>query len=103
MLGLRTQEDEKFINFFAIVQEAAKKKNSVFFGDSGEGHDIVMPEFEGEDLYGWLIPKEKVDEFEKQFTAFNVSSKWDPFLIFANWYPDGENIKIIFENGKTQK
>ena len=97
MRGLRTQEDEKFIKFFEIVQEAANKKNSVFFGDSGEGNDIITPEFEGEDLFGWLIPNEKADEFEKQFNAFNVSSKWDPFLIFANWYRDQNEIKIEFE------
>ena len=97
MRGLRTQEDDKFLNFFSIVQEAAKKKQSVFFGYSGEGHDIRMAEFEGEDLFGWLIPEEKADEFEKQYQAFDVSSKWDPFYIFANWYPDGESIRIAFE------
>ena len=33
MLGLRTQETNKFILFFELVQEKAKEKESVFFLD----------------------------------------------------------------------
>lgn len=99
MRGLRTQEDKKFIKFFSMVQDAAKEKNCVFFGNSGEGNEIITPEFEGEDLFGWLIPEEMADEFEKEFMAFHVSTKWEQFYMFANWYRDQDNqgIRIVFE------
>ena len=42
MRGLRKQEDPEFERFFEIIQEAAGQKNAVFFGDSGEGRDIVL-------------------------------------------------------------
>ena len=40
MLGLRTQETNKFILFFELVQEKAKEKESVFFLDSGDGNEF---------------------------------------------------------------
>ena len=100
MVGLRTQEDDKFVKFFSLVQDIARGSNSVFFLDSGEGNEIITSEFEGEDLFGWLIPNEKSEEFKREYLSFDVSEKWDPFFKFANWYPDGNDIKIVFENGR---
>ena len=57
MVGLRTQENMKFLAFFKLVQEAASELNSVFFLDSGEGNLFKDDNIECEDLSGWLIEK----------------------------------------------
>ena len=36
----------------------------MFFAFAGEGNDIIFPGIEGEDMTGWLIPHEYVEEFE---------------------------------------
>ena len=64
MVGLRTQENEKFNRFFALIQAEAEKKDSVFFADAGDGNEFATSTMEGEDMMGWLVPKEKVEEFE---------------------------------------
>ena len=46
MLGLRTQENNKFINFFKLVQDEASKANKVFFLDFGECEDIDFMDME---------------------------------------------------------
>ena len=52
MRGLKTQEGNKFIAFFKLVQEEARKKHSVFFLECGEGNDFSEDNIEGEDLRG---------------------------------------------------
>lgn len=42
MRGLCTSEGEKFKNFFALVQEEAKKKDAIFFLESGDGRDFEL-------------------------------------------------------------
>lgn len=96
MQGLRTQEDRKFENFFSIVQIAAKEKGCIFFGDSGEGNELIEPDMEGEDLFGWLIPEGQADDFEREFVAFKVSDKWESFQRFAHWKKNDEHIEISF-------
>lgn len=97
MLGLRTQESEKFNKFWGLVQETAKKKHCVFFGDCGEGRDFENSNMEGEDFSGWLIPEEKVNTFQKEFLKNNVSDKWCDFIMFAIWNKENDNISVEFK------
>lgn len=95
MLGLRTQETSKFEKYFAIVQEAAKKKDCVFFLDAGDGRDFNTDTFEGEDLMGWLVPQDKVTEFVKEWESGNVSDDWSDFYKWAIWdNPEKPTIKF---------
>lgn len=95
MLGLRTQENIKFMKFFEIVQDAAKEKGCVFFLDAGDGRDFETPLLEGEDLMGWLIPENKVDDFKKEWEAGDVSDDWSDFFMWAIWNnPDRPTIKF---------
>ena len=64
--GLRTNESEKFVRFFEVVQEFASKNNCVFYLDAGDGRDFEDNCFEGEDLMGWLIPKENAEVFDRR-------------------------------------
>ncbi|MBO5664245.1 MAG: hypothetical protein J6V82_04505 [Clostridia bacterium] len=95
MKGLRTQETNKFQKYFSIVQEAAEKKDCVFFLDAGDGRDFETETLEGEDLMGWLIPKNRVDEFEEEWEAGEVSDDWSGFYKWAIWSnPDNPTVKF---------
>ena len=97
MLGLRTQESKKFENYFALVQTEARKQNSVYFFDTGEGRDIETDTLEGEDLSGWLIPNEKAEAFEKEWKDFhNPLDEWNDYYTFAIWSKPN-NITITFK------
>lgn len=97
MRGLRTQETEKFNRFFALIQAEAKKRDSVFFADAGDGNDFETAELEGETMMGWLIPSEKAGEFEPLWKESAVDDLWSGFYLWAVWSTDGNNIKIRFE------
>lgn len=97
MQGLRTHESDKFNRFFALIQAAAKKQDSVFFADAGDGNDFETAEFEGENMMGWLIPSEKANEFESLWENSAVDDTWSDFYLWAVWSLDGSNIKIQFE------
>jgi hypothetical protein len=96
MLGLRTQETSKFEKYFVIVQEAAKKKDCVFFLDAGDGRDFNTDTLEGEDLMGWLVPQDKVTEFVKEWETGDVSDDWSDFYKWAIW-DNPENPTVKFE------
>lgn len=97
MLGLRTQESDKFNRFWELVQAKARAQGKVFFADCGEGHTLETLDMECEDMRGWLIPKEKAKEFEKEWQQDQVSDKWTEFIFWAEWsQKDGEiDIKFI--------
>ena len=96
MKGLRTLENDKFNKFFELVQKEAKKQDSVFFLDCGGGNLFENASFECEDLFGWLIPQEKVNEFENLF--LNQSSKqheFDDFYCSVDFEIIDDNVSII--------
>lgn len=95
--GLRTEEDEKFLVFFKIVQETAEKEGKVFFLNVGEGNEIKTDELEGEDLYGWLIPTELADQFEKEWMKRSVGEEWEQFEVFEEWTKTENGLEIKFE------
>jgi len=97
MIGLRTQEKNKFIKFFDVVQDFAAKINCIFFLDTGEGHDYTNDDMIFQDLSGWLIPKSDVSEFEKDYLEFNDLDKWDKYYKFAVWNTENKNIFIDFK------
>ncbi len=85
MLGLRGQESSKFNIFFSRVQRSAQDKGCVFFVDAGDGRDFETDIFEGEDLSGWLVPKERIDEFQPLWENDDVSDDWSELFGFAVW------------------
>lgn len=93
------QDTEKFERFFELVQREANKRNSVFFVNAGDGHEADIDTLTCEDLSGWLIPKERADEFEKIWVKENAdTSKWDEeFFCFAVWTANEETVEISFE------
>lgn len=96
MKGLRTQENEKFEAFFALIQEEAQKDNSVFFADAGDGNVFETPTMECEELMGWLVPEEEADKFEPLWKSDEVGDDWTDFFCWAEWFKDGQDIKVSF-------
>lgn len=97
MQGLRKQETEKFDRFFSIIQTEAKKQNAVFFADAGDGNDFETDLMEGENMMGWLIPSDKVKDFEPLWKKSDVDDFWSDFFRWATWSQDGDSVKITFE------
>lgn len=97
MKGLRTQENDKFKNFFRFVQDKAKSMGKVFFLDCGEGRELFTNDFEGEDLSGWLIPLERADKFEEKWLQNNNLDEWSENVVFAVWSFD-DRLEIEFRS-----
>lgn len=84
--------------FFELIKKAAAEKNAVFFMDSGEGNEIIDDLYDGEDLSGWLIPENLVEQF-KQVRENEEEWKtddWLEFYCFAEWHKDAEG-KVFIE------
>ena len=101
MRGLPEPEDDKFLRFFTLVQEAAKEQGAIFFLETGDGHDFHNDEMEGEDLCGWLVPEAEADEFEaiwkKNPHDLDALEAWEDVLGFAEWEMADGKIKIQFK------
>lgn len=101
MIGLRTQEDDRFLTFFNKVQICAQKQDSIFFLDTSEGHDYSTSEMTCEDLSGWLIPKSISKQFQKGYLNFddsdNWEDQWDKYYRFAIWDFDNSSLRIQFK------
>ena len=85
MRGLKTQEGNSFIEFFKLVQAEARKLNSVFFLECGEGNDFSGDNIEGEDLRGWLIPAKQADTFERAWMNGDPGDEWENHIAWALW------------------
>jgi hypothetical protein len=97
MLGLRTQENNKFIKFFKLVQDEASKANKVFFLDFGECEDIDFMDMEVDSLFGWLIPEEIVDKFKVRFEKEKDLSGWDDYCVWVIPEIKDNKLNIVFE------
>ena len=95
MKGLRTQENDKFIRFFEMVQEQSAKQGCVFFLDCGEGCTFENDQIECENLSGWLIPTDKVDDFSKEFEKIDSDlDEWSEYIAFVKWDIESQNKNI---------
>ena len=70
--GLRLRENKKFMRFFNLIQQKAGEQKSVFFVDSGDGDVFENEVIECESLFGWLIPTNKISEFEPLFISNSI-------------------------------
>ena len=83
-----------------MIQDEAKKHDSVFFAFAGEGHDLIRLDIECEDMSGWLIPNTKVKEFEKLWEKDNSMvflKDWADYFIWAVWEIIEEKIVVFFK------
>ena len=100
MRGLRTQESDKFMRYIELVQKKAESVGTVFFFDTGEGNDFETDTMEGETLSGWLIPKERADEFEeiwKEGGTLEDFEGWDKEYCFVKWKMADDEVMVSFK------
>lgn len=97
MLGLRTVESQSFLNYFKLVQAKASEYDKVFFLDFGQGEDLIIGDMEVDTLFGWLIPKENVDEFNKDFLMNYDLSRWEDYNVWVIADIDCEGVKVSFD------
>lgn len=96
---IQSKENEKFMAFFKLVQEKAEEQGQLFFVNSGEGNQFETSEFEMEDLSGWLIPEEEVQEFLPKWRERNNVDhllKWQDCFAFAEWKITNTRVEIAF-------
>ncbi len=96
MKGLRTSETEKFLKFFNKVQELANVESKVFFLDFGECKQVKYEDMEVDILFGWLIPQELSDDFEKLYIINRIEEKWNEFYSLVDFKIKGNSLNIIF-------
>jgi len=101
MKGLRTQENEKFIKYFEMVQNEARKRECTFFCDCGLGDVLANDSIECESMCGWLIPEQHVAEFETIFQQnLEKQHDFDAFYCSVNFSVDekSKNINIDIDD-----
>lgn len=96
MLGLRNQESTQFNKFFEIVQKEANEIGSVFFLMSEDGNNSIVNDMEVCDLQGWLIPKNKSNDFIPLWEKDDVTDEWSDYFVFSTW-KDDNGVKVAFE------
>ena len=100
MLGLKTQENDRFKAFHSLIQEKANEQDMVWFLEAGEGHEFESETMEGEDLSGWLIPKEQAAIFEREWLKNEGTEgleKWIRFFKWVEWKMDADgNVTVEF-------
>lgn len=97
MQGLRTEENDRFLRYFEVVQAKAKEENFVFFMDFGQCDDIAFKDMELDCLFGWLIPNEMADNFENLNLRLKVDDRWDDFCVWVTPNIENGKLSIIFE------
>lgn len=96
MRGLRTQENEKFNRFWEIIQSKAASEGMMFFADCGEGREFFLENMEGEDMRGWLIPANQIEEFKPEWEKYDVSDKWIDNIFWAEWSIQNGIVSVEF-------
>lgn len=81
--GLRTRENKMFTKYFNLVQLQAKKKGMTFFLDCAEGAETLFDDMEVVDVSGWLVPDNKIIEFERIWKSFEEDDEWVDYYCFA--------------------
>lgn len=98
MVGLRTQENSKFLEFWKIVQGSANSLGKTFFLDCGEGNEYEDNCIECENLSGWLIANDAVNKFKKIFNSKEpIGEEWEDSVAFVSWEKVNGKIKVKFE------
>ena len=91
------KQEEKFERFWSLVQERAGKEESRFFMDCGEGREFETDEMSGEDISGWLIPRDQADDFDKEWRKKDPNlDAWTDYICIAEWTRSGDQIDVHF-------
>lgn len=96
MVGLRTQESTEFEKFFELVQAKANEEECTYFLDSEDGNEATIQNMELCDLWGWKIPKDKIEEFKPIWENDEVDDDWIDYFVAVEWQVINKKIEIDF-------
>ncbi|MCL2807374.1 MAG: hypothetical protein FWD27_04315 [Coriobacteriia bacterium] len=99
-LGIRNSESKEFLKFFDIVEAEAKKHESVFIIESGEGNQEFFDGMEAEDLSGWLVPTHLLDKIMPLYEASQdnaIDEAFPELATFAIWEKSEGGVTIQFQ------
>lgn len=72
--------EQKESNFREIIRAEAEKTNRFFFEDVENGREVETESIIAWDMFGWLIPRDRVDEF-MPFWESGHTEDWEDFLV----------------------
>lgn len=87
-------ETDKFLDF---VHSCAEKIGKLFYLDAGEGRSIDFDGMDCEDLSGWLLSPEQLDEFKETSREDRYVGKFGDSYVFALWKIEGGKLIIDFK------
>ena len=95
---LSDAEDERFMRFFGVVQDAAASMGKVFFLWTEEGNPLMTDELDGGDLSGWLVDDADADRFDQIWREqpLDLPEDLDDTFSIARW-SQGEDGRISIE------
>lgn len=97
MLGLRTFENDSFINYFKLVQAKAYELDKVFFLDFGQCDSYIFANMEVDTLFGWLIPNSKVNQFDEAFMKGEDLSDWNDYNVWVIPDISEKGVELCFD------
>ena len=86
---------EKENNFRLALQNEAEKAGAVFFEDIENGIEIETADMLGWDMFGFLIPKDLEQSFQKDWQNDDTES-WDDYLVSERVSEINGKLKISF-------
>lgn len=89
--------DQKERNFRDIIHDEAQKQNCVFFEDVENGREVETDTLIAWDMFGWLIPKDKADEFRPVWTSGSTEA-WEEFLVSEKFDISGGQCTVVFNS-----
>lgn len=78
------------------MQAAAEEKDAIFFLDTSEGNEKLFGNMEVSDLSGWLVPNEKVTDFQCVWVNHREDDNWIDYYCFAIPKVTGKRVEIEF-------
>ena len=93
MKGIRSTENQKFLEFFSKVQGKSMERGNIFFLDTGECLDIEFNNMEVDNLCGWEVPLEISESFESKYLNKEILDEYSDYYIWI--IPKIENDELV--------
>lgn len=71
------KKEQAFAN---LIDRCAERRGCVFFWDTESGKEIETETMTGWDMFGWLIPKHRAEEFRPLWKSDNTDG-WEEFMV----------------------
>ena len=87
--------------FLDLVCSCASEKGKCFILDSGEGRDVYFDGMYCEDLSGWLIEQDQIDDFNAAPPQDRYVGMFGDCYVFALWSIEEGKMTIDFKSADS--